>query len=451
MCTSYHHQSHFAAPAETVFDWHNRPYAFEALCPPWMNVRVLERDGGISDGSRVVLEITVGPIKIKWALQHRDLISGVQFRDVQTDGPFKLWNHTHSFVPRPDGCSLEDSIEYSFPLPIPMPLADWLLKKELDRMFNYRESVISGALKINNVTPMNVAVTGSHGLIGSTLVPFLGTCGHKVIRLVRSQPQSNDVLWNPQSRQIDAEKLRDVDAIVHLAGENIASGRWTEAKKLELRKSRIESTRLLCQSIANMRRPPKVLICASAIGYYGDTGSTAVTEDGASGTGFLSELCEEWEAACEPARRRGVRVVNLRLGVVLSPRGGALAMMLLPFVMGAGGIIGSGKQYMSWISVDDAAGIINYALSHEDLSGPVNAVSPNSVTNKEYTKTLGKVLFRPTIVPVPAFAARLVFGQMADELLLASCRVNPSKLQSSGYQFQYASLENALRHLLGKN
>ncbi|MBI2487420.1 MAG: TIGR01777 family protein [Deltaproteobacteria bacterium] len=302
---------------------------------------------------------------------------------------------------------------------------------------------------------MNILVSGSTGLIGSELVPFLTTKGHNVTRLKRSKSGSEskfgeaEVYWNPDSNKVDMPSLEGHDAVVHLAGENVA-GIWTDEKKNKIRKSRVNGTRLLSKSLSELGKPPKVLVCASAIGYYGDRGDEVLTEESAQGTGFLAEVCREWEAAAEPAVQKGIRVVHLRFGLVLSPKGGALKTMLLPFRMGVGGTIGSGKQYLSWVAIDDVVGAIYHAITNENLKGPVNVVAPNPVTNQEFTKTLGRVLKRPTLLPIPAFALRLLAGEMADEMLLASTRVEPKRLLSTDYKFRYSKPESALRHLLGK-
>jgi len=299
---------------------------------------------------------------------------------------------------------------------------------------------------------MRVLLSGSSGLVGSALVPFLTHAGHQVVRLVRSQPkdEASEVRWDPEAGDIDAAGLRGVDAAVHLAGESIAAGRWTAARKARILESRAKGTRLLAQTLAGLQPVPKALVSASAVGYYGDRGEETLSEDSASGSAFLSEVCRQWEAATEPAAAAGIRVVNLRSGVVLSTAGGALPRLLTPFRLGVGGTLGSGKQFMSWIALDDVTAAILHALMTETLRGPVNAVAPQAITNREFTKTLGRVLGRPTLFPMPACAARLAFGQMADELLLASQRVEPAKLLASGYRFRFPDLESALRHLLGK-
>ena len=297
---------------------------------------------------------------------------------------------------------------------------------------------------------MNILVTGSSGLIGSALVSLLTTSGHSVVRLVRSPRLSKEriVTWNPSSGVINTAELEGLDAVVHLAGEGIASGRWRPEKKARIRESRVRGTRLLCESIVRLVSPPKVLICASAIGYYGNRSDEVLTEESCSGSGFLAEVCREWESATEPVVGKRIRVVNLRIGVVLSPAGGALAMMLKPFQLGLGGKLGRGNQYVSWIAIEDLVSSIYHVLMTNTLQGAVNAVAPNPVTNLQLTKVLGRLLSRPTLFPVPAFLLQLMFGEFANEGLLASARVIPSKLLNTGYHFRYPNLEEALRHLL---
>lgn len=296
---------------------------------------------------------------------------------------------------------------------------------------------------------MKILVSGSHGLVGTALTKSLETQGHDVFSLVRYLPRSqSEIEWNPDRYSIAVARLEGFDAVVHLAGESIAEGRWTEEKKRRIRESRVKGTKLLSDALANLEHPPKSLICASAIGYYGDRGDELLTEESAPGNDFLANVCIEWEQATQQAVERGIRVVNARFGIILSKDGGALAKMLTPFQLGIGGRVGSGKQWMSWIALDDVVGAIEYALANESLRGPVNYVAPNPVRNSEFTKALGKVLSRPTLFPIPEFGVRLAFGEMADALLLSSQRVEPQRLNKAGFQFQFTQLESALRHVL---
>jgi len=271
-----------------------------------------------------------------------------------------------------------------------------------------------------------------------------------VRRLTRSGGSSEDAVgWDPSAGTIDATGLEGVDAVVHLAGESVM-GRWTAAKKARIRNSRVQGTRLLAETIAGLPTPPGVVVCASASGYYGDRGNELLKEESDPGNNFLAGVCREWEAAADPARAAGVRVVHPRFGIVLSPEGGALGTTLPIFKLGGGGRIGSGRQYWPWVAVDDVVGATLHALDTGSLSGAVNITVPDPPTNEEYTKTLGHVLGRPTVFPIPAPAARLALGQIADELLLASQRVEPTRLRESGYSYRYPELEGALRHLLGR-
>ncbi|VAX41517.1 Cell division inhibitor [hydrothermal vent metagenome] len=298
---------------------------------------------------------------------------------------------------------------------------------------------------------MKILITGSTGLIGSALVDHFELWGDHVTRLVRRTPQSkNEITWQPDKKEIVPSQLEGFDVIIHLAGVNVAGKRWNEKQKEIIRNSRVEGTQLLCQTLAHLQHPPKLLISASAIGIYGHRGDEILTEDASSGDDFLSHVCQEWEEATAPAIEKGIRVVHLRTGVVLASAGGALAKMLLPFQCGAGGVIGSGKQFWSWVTLIDFVGIVQHLIDTESLSGPVNAVAPHPVTNKEFTKTLGKVLHRPTIFPMPAFVARILFGEMAESLLLASTNVQPQRLQESGYEFLYPKLKEGIRAALKK-
>ena len=296
-----------------------------------------------------------------------------------------------------------------------------------------------------------VVITGASGLVGSSLTTRLESDGREVVRAVRQpvKAPAAELHWDPERGEIDAERIAQADVVVHLAGENIAGHRWTESFKQKIHYSRTKGTLLVSEAVAAGEQKPRTFVCASAIGYYGDRGDELLTEESASGDDFLAKVCRQWEAACDPARAAGVRVVNLRFGVILSTEGGALKQMLPPFQVGAGGVLGSGRQFMSWITLEDVVRAIQFAIDSPQLSGPVNVVAPQPVTNREFTKTLGHVLNRPTVLPMPAFAARILFGEMADALLLASARVEPVELRQAGFEFNHSELEPALRSVLG--
>jgi uncharacterized protein (TIGR01777 family) len=296
---------------------------------------------------------------------------------------------------------------------------------------------------------MKILIGGSHGLVGTALIKSLEAQGHEIFRLVRHAPTSKtEVEWSPDRYSIALARIEGFDGVVNLAGESIAEGRWTDDKKRRIRESRVKGTKLLGDALANLTIPPKFFICASAIGYYGNRGDEILTETSAPGADFLSQVCAEWEEATALATEKGIRVVNARFGIILDTNGGALAKMLPPFRMGVGGRIGSGKQWMSWIALDDVVGGLNFALTNDALRGPVNFVAPSPVTNAEFTKTLGKVLSRPTLLPIPAFAIKLLFGEMGEALLLGGQRVAPKCLVGEGFEFSYSQLEPAFAHIL---
>jgi len=286
-------------------------------------------------------------------------------------------------------------------------------------------------------------------MIGSALVPFLTTAGHEVVSLVRRAPGLGEIYWNPDAREIDEASLEGFDAVIHLAGKNIAAQRWTASQKVEIRASRVGATSLLARAIAQVARPPKVVLGASAIGYYGDRPGQRLHEGDGPGQGFLASVCRDWEAALDPVREIGVRTVPLRIGAVLSVSGGALQKMLLPFRLGGGGVLGDGGQHMSCIGMQDVLGAILHVVSTDSLDGPVNVVGPESATNRTFTRTLGQVLGRPTLVPMPASIVRLAFGELADELLLSSIRVEPKRLSETGYIFRHPTLSEMLWDALG--
>ncbi len=296
---------------------------------------------------------------------------------------------------------------------------------------------------------MKILITGASGLIGRALQRSFSEKGYEMLLAGRGEPRNaNEIKWSVDEgfRKEDLDRLEGLDAVVHLAGEGIAGLRWTEEKKKAIRDSRVIGTHNLVNTLASLSQKPNVFITGSALGFYGDRGDEVVTETSRPGDTFLAEVCKEWEMESRRAEDSGIRTVLLRTGIVLSKDGGALSTMLTPFKFGVGGVVGSGKQWMSWVSLDDVVGIINYALENENLRGAVNVVSPNPVTNEEFTKTLGDVLYRPTFLPLPEFAVNLVFGEMGDALLIDSTRVEPKRLIDAGYEFKYPNLKQALEN-----
>ncbi len=443
---TYQRQTQVQTAKSELFDWHECEGAFERLSPPWEQVRVRSRSGTIRDGDTVDLEVKVGPVPVRWRAQHQDYVSGQQFCDVQEGGPFKLWKHIHSVSGDGDESAINDAITYQLPFsPLSDLVAGGAIRSKLDRLFTYRHRTTRDDLAAHtrfSGQHLRVGLTGSSGLVGRTLAPFLTTGGHDVILYRRSEDSRTGQFWNPES-------IENVDAVIHLAGES-SDGRWSASNKAKIAQSRIEGTSQLVNHIIRSSRLTRVLVCASAIGYYGDRGDERLSETASKGDGFLSDVCEQWEAATQPAREAGIRVVNLRFGVVISARGGALTRMLPSFKFGVGGRVGSGTQYMSWIGIDDAVGAIHHAICDPALSGPVNVVSPSPVTNLTFTKSLGLVLGRPTVAPFLAFAARAAFGEMVYAPLLSSTRCAPDSLMCAGYRFRYPDLEDALRFQLGR-
>lgn len=453
----FEYRSRIPVPADALFAWHARPGALERLVPPWLRVEIPEQSGTIRDGDRLVFVIRFGPLRARWEALHEDCVEGQHFSDRQLSGPFARWRHVHEFRAVAEHESeLCDRVEFTLPLgPAGTLLEATLGRRVLEPMFAWRHERTLRDLRrhaaFRDRPRLRVALGGSSGLVGRALRAFLSTGGHSVTPLVRDARTTagGGIFWRPDRGEIDAAGLEGFDAVVNLGGENIAARPWTPHRKEQLRASRVASTRLLSETLAGLHRPPATFICASASGFYGDRGSELLTEDSPPGTGFLPELCRQWEAACEPARAAGIRVVCARLGIVLTPRGGALAKMLPPFRLGLGGRLGRGEQFMSWIALDDAVGALHHLLLTETVSGPVNLVAPNPVSNRDFAATLGRVLHRPTLAPVPAAAVRLIFGEMGERLLLEGQRVLPARLTAAGFLFEFPLLEDALRWELG--
>lgn len=438
------------APIYEVFDWHTRPGAFTRLAPPWQPVRVIAEADSLKNG-RAELGLPGG---LRWVADHQPDSYDPPRRFVDTIGtdglaslPVRLavrWRHTHDF----DELSGERT-RLTDRVATPVPAA------ALRAMFGYRHRQLADDIAVHRraaahgLAPLTVAVTGSSGLVGSQLTAFLSTGGHRVIRLVRhAATKTDERQWNPDDP--DPGLLAGVDAVIHLAGASIA-GRFTDEHRAAIRDSRIGPTRRLAELIAQSADGPKVLISASAVGFYGyDRGDETLTEDSERGDGFLADVVAEWEDATVPAQEAGARVVRVRTGIVQSPGGGTLRLLRPLFAAGLGGRVGNGQQWLSWIGIDDLVDVYHRGLWDTDLSGPVNAVAADPVRNVDYTRTLAHVLRRPALLPVPPFGPRLLLGEQgARELACASQRVLPARLQRADHRFRRPDLEQTLRHLLG--
>jgi uncharacterized protein (TIGR01777 family) len=449
--------STYPVSREELFAWHEKTGALARLTPPWSNVEV-ESFEGMRDGDRAVLKLSKGPFSKRWVAVHTEFAQGKQFADYQESGPFSYWYHVHRFEPFGVGESkLIDEIEFELPLgAIGEKFGTGFAKKEIERAFNYRHRILGQDILLHkhynlSRVALKVGITGSSGLIGSELAAFLSTGGHKVRRIVRERTgNTDDIFWNPETGEIDRAGLEGLDAVIHLAGENVIKGRWDSARKNRIKESRVRGTSLLARTLATLDEPPSVFLSASGIDIYGSNQTLAVTEASALRPGgFLSSVAKEWEAAAGPAFKAGIRTVFLRLGAVLSPRGGVLRRILPYFYSGLGGSLSGEEQWISWVSMDDVLGSIYHTMM-STTAGPVNIVVPQPVTVEIFSGTLANVVRRPAFIRLPASVARPLFGEVADEILLESVRAHPEYLTSSGYRFLYPRLEDALRHMLGR-
>jgi uncharacterized protein (TIGR01777 family) len=452
---TFEKSSSLPADRQRLWDWHAGPAALQRLEPPFAPATVLQAQP-LAPGSRTVLRVKA-PWPRKWVAMHPTVEPPERFVDTQMHGPMRRWRHEHRFeIVDADTTRLTDAIDYTPPGgPLSAVVDALAVRPMLRQMFHFRHRLLHDDLQLQQAhpsAPLTVAVSGASGLVGGHLVPLLRSAGHHVKRLVRRAEQAVDadhVLWDLDAGQVERAKLDGIDAVVHLAGENLF-GRWTEGKKRRIWSSRVDGTQLLAESLASLDRPPGVLVSASAIGVYGDRGDDRLAEDARAGDGFLARLTVAWERATEPASAAGVRVVLPRISVVLDPRGGALKLMLPAFKFGLGGWVGSGTQWMPWITLEDLTALIYRCVVDSEARGPLNAAAPEQVTNKQLSRTLGKVLRRPVVLPAPAFALRAVAGELADEALLSSARVEPEAAQALGYAYRHPTLEPALRALLGK-
>ncbi len=438
-------------PARELFAWHARDGAFERLLPPWENITVLERTGGIENGGRLVMKLRKGPIALEWHALHRDYIAGEQFVDEQVKGPFGKWVHTHRFLPEGEDRSiLWDHVEYRLPLaPLSTLFGAGIARRQVERLFAFRHlrtlRDLARHAAATGGRPLRIAITGARGFVGQALSTFLTTGGHEVVRLVRQPARKADEIgWDPRNGEIDAARIEGLDGLVHLAGENVGERRWTPEVKQEIRESRVRSNGLLARTLGALKRPPAVLVVAGGAGIYGDRGLERVDEDSETGEGFLAEVGREAEAALAEIDESRTRVVPLRIGLVLGAKGGVLGKLTPLFRFGLGGPLGDGRQSLAWIGLDDLVGVIHRALVDPSLVGPVNAVA-GSVSNRQFARVLGKVCLRPAVLPAPALALRAGLGERADALLLTGATVEPSRLRSVGFPFLNDDLEAALR------
>lgn len=448
-------RSRFSLSPAAMLAWHARPGAFERLSPPWVDVRVRERPAALRAGESFILDLGLGPLHRAWHGRLTRVDAG-GFTDDLVRGPLPAWRHDHCFFPDGAGCRLEDRVTFTMPGgQVGAHVAGTYIRRQMERMFAWRHMRLRADLAVPETPPLGarVAISGASGVIGAPLADMLTTRGHTVLRLVRRPPATPDeVFWQPgagsRGGQIDPAALEGVDAVVHLAGESISRGRWTAAKKERIRESRLAGTRLICQTIANLSRRPRVLLAASGTGYYGDRGDQELHEDAGVGSGFLAEVARDWEAAVEPAVQAGVRVVNLRIGVVLAARGGLLPAMLPWYRLGLGLVPGTGRQWWPWVGLDDTVNAILHAMNADDLRGPLNVVSPAPAVAADVCAALAKALDRPLLMHAPDWAMRAAAGEKADAVF-ASARAAPDRLRQSGFRFTHPGLDAALRWELG--
>ncbi len=488
---TFRHETFIPFPRADVFRWFTRPGALVRLTPSFFGTILAEPSDGINPGSTAAMGVgapgglgmwlgsAAGSVRgvlpqalagstwarpeIRWDALHTELVPGESFTDVMAKGPLASSTHRHSFRDGGGGTVMLDEMHYELPAPVRNKWTYGQMEAELARMFAFRERQLLADLAFHAGhagPPLTIAVTGAHGLVGRQLCALLGGGGHTVLRLVRTAPRAADeIFWDPDAGVVDTAGLARADVVVNLAGHPIG-GRFTPGVKEAIRRSRVQGTGLLARTLAGLASDgvQRTFVCGSAVGYYGADphaglggGSpSSLVESDPAGDDFLASVCRDWEAACEPAAAAGVRVVNVRTGIVLSAGGGVLQRLLPLYLAGVGGPIGD-RQWQSWVGIDDIAGIFAHAALNDSLEGPVNGVAPHPVTAAEFARTLGQILKRPAALKVPAFGPKLLLGEQgAAELALASLRVSAAKVRASGYEFRNADLESALRHILGK-
>lgn len=440
-------------PAAQVWDWHARPGALERLVPPWGPLHLDGAAPPLAEGARVQLEGSAAMIPVRMTSTIQRVTPGSEFVDVQSSGPFDHWAHTHRIAPTGQGCELTDHVEYQPPFgKIGEVVSSFLLAPEIERSFRWRHRRLADDLArhapYRDRPRLRVAVTGASGAVGRALCAFLTTGGHTVHPLVRRSPRPGEIRWDPANATVDTAALEGVDAVVHLAGEPV-SQRWTDDARRRIRDSRVQGTRVLAKALAGLERKPRVLVSASAVGFWGHQ-DQPVDESSPAGQGFLAQVAQAWEEAADPARAAGIRVAHPRIGVVLDGGSGALPAMLPAFRIGLGGPIGSGHQGFPWILIDDLVGLLHQAIQEEAFVGPFAAVSPEPCSQGELAKALGRVLRRPAFLPTPAAVIETLMGPMGRGLLLEGARVHPEHTRRFGGTWRYPKLDEALRFALGR-
>lgn len=469
---SFNATHRFSCSRQALFQYHRAPGAIDRLIPPWESVTVIQSADSLVPGSVVRIANRQFGIRQIWRAEHVELAEDSLFVDQLQDGPFRKWVHRHEFSDvEINSSQLNDRIEFELPFAPASNLALPWVRAKLAAMFRFRHRITAddinfgesvAAIRGRSAAPLRIAVTGSTGLIGRRVCELASVLGFEVVRIVRPESAKAAVRFPTgiAAAQLqggtreDQRRLEGLDAVIHLGGYGIAEKRWSEEVKRRIRDSRVQGTLQLIQGLGRLESPPKALVSASGIGIFGDRGGDLCNEETLAGIGFLSDVARDWEAAAmsfgsASAGNTARRVAIARMGVVLHPRFGALSKLLLPFRMGMGGRTGSGKQYWPWVHIDDAASILLHLAAQSACEGPYHVASPEVPTNRDFAKTLAKVLSRPSCVPAPAFAIKLLLGEMAGPLLLASTRVTTSRLLSSGYRFRFTSLDEALRNLLG--
>lgn len=440
---------------QRLWDWHMNPGAFERLAPAWQKLLPLALPDSPQQGASVEFALKAGPFAVKWLARIESVEPPYRFIDTQEKGPFAYWRHEHLMKEAAPGQAvLDDKVTWSLPVGLgSIPFFRNRVFRELDRLFSFRHRrMCADLLRFPEALPgtgKTVLVTGSSGLVGQRLVPFLRSVGYSVRGLSRKARNGTVFQWDPARGWLDPEALEGVSAVIHLAGENIAGGRWTAERRKRILNSRVLGTRTLVDAMKKGAEAPAVLVCASGVNYY-QMGPGARFEDAPKGDGFLSDVCREWETEAMQACSAGTRVVCMRTGVVLDPLGGALGKMLPAFRAGLGGRLGSGKQGFSWIAMDDLLDLYEWSIRDARVEGPLNAVHPELVTQADFSKILGSVLSRPAVLPLPEAVIRTLFGRMGEETLLADLTVYPAKAVDRGHRFRFKNLKDALSFMLGK-